>query len=152
MTCSIVGAGRQYFYKLTPEFEYDFVSDRIDTFYNNLAKNHIIEFWLEITLRWSTFLGKPFISSSKTGFGEKLFAEITDSGDGERQILRFLDLKCPVFATKDDDSIINLLGPVIVDEENNLLELYCPKWHYAQGSNLLVIFHNIVWSLGTRNW
>ena len=107
----------------TPESEqyFDFTFDMIE---NGLMP------WLEVTISWSSFLEKPLITSYKTGFGEKLFAEITASEDGKKRALSFLDLKSPVFLTDKGDSIVHrYLGTVIRDAENNILELNLERWH-----------------------
>lgn len=80
--------------------------------------------WLEITIRWSSFVNRPFVTSYKTGFGDRLFAEISASNDGKRLELSFLDLESPVFKTKEGDNLAHAyLEQAILNEEGNRLAL-----------------------------
>ena len=71
-------------------------SEHFLNFYWDLSED-VLEPWLEVTIRWSPFLNRPIICSYKTGFGEKLFAEIIASEDGKRRSLSYLDLKNVLF-------------------------------------------------------
>jgi len=92
----------------------------------------VLEPWLEITIRWNSLLGKPFISTYKTGFGDKLFAEITVSEDGKQKAVTYLDLKSPVFLDEVGENFaLPHLGPAILDEEKNVLQLNIQESKYS---------------------
>jgi len=98
-------------------------SEHFLNFYWTMAED-VLDPWLEVAVRWSSLLGKPIVSSFKTGFGDRLFAEITASEDGKRLALTYLDLQSPVFIFEEGENFcLPWFGPAILDEGKNILQL-----------------------------
>ena len=80
--------------------------------------------WIEISIRWNSFLSAPFIHSYKIGFGDETFAEVSVRDDGRQTYLSYLNLTSPVFAFEDgSNSALAYLGPAVLDEKNGIVDL-----------------------------
>lgn len=101
----------------------------IHDFYWKMAKQRKNP-WIEITIRWSSFLNQPIVDSFKTGFGDELFAEISSFSDGKQIALNYLHLDNPVFLDRDSHSCARLFldNSIIKDQtgkpiQDNILQL-----------------------------